>query len=489
MGEVQGTLFRPEFNRSIQVEARRDRLSADSGAILLRELAQRLGLLALLREHLSDPRDPTRTVHPFVELILTQVLMDAQGWTDQADVSRLRHDPILRLAVSGRRGDGPLRSGSKGDPDGLCSQPTLSRLLGALATWENRVGLEAVLLGWAERRAGLGTRRLDEATLDLDSLPVVVYGHQPGSAYNGHFRARCYHPVVVRWDRGDYLAAELRPGNAHTADGALAFVWPILEWALERAERVWLRMDAGFPEPELLGTLEDAGVRYVARLRSNRALQRLAAPYLEAPRDHESCVETVRVHELSYQAGNWECARRVVLVMVEREDEQGELFSDHFFLLTNVSAEEVDGVALLKRYRQRGTAEKDFGEWKNALDLSLSSAPRPKKHYRENLVTTPYEEPDSFAANEARMLLSLLAANVLDAAAELLGRHLQQACSRDRFRQLVLRVAGRVLLSGRRMTVVVNSAVAPLWSAVWTEMERAYPARGSPELQVLPIPA
>jgi hypothetical protein len=489
MGEVQGTLFRPEFNRSIQVEARRERLSADTGALLLRELVQRLGLPVLLRKHLTDPRDPTRTIHPFMELVLTHVLMDAQGWNDQADVSRLRKDPILRLAVSGRRGDGPLRSGSKRAPDGLCSQSTLSRLLGTLGVWENRIGLEAVLLGLAERRAGLSTRHLDEIVLDLDSIPVVVHGHQPGSAYNGHFRARCYHPVVVRWDRGDYLAAELRPGNAHTADGALGFVWPIIEWALERAQRVWLRMDAGFPEPELLGTLEDAGVRYVARLRSNRVLQRLAAPYLEAPRDQELSVEAVRVHELSYQAGTWECARRVVLVMVEREDEQGELFSDHFFLLTNAPAGEVSGAALLERYRQRGTAEKDFGEWKNALDLSLSSTPRPKSHYREKIITTPYEESDSFAANEARMLLSLLAANVLTAAAELLSRHLRQACSRERFRQLVLRVAGRVLFSGRRITVVVNSAVAPLWSAVWTEMERAYPARGSPDVQVLPIPA
>jgi hypothetical protein len=213
---------------AVQVEARPERLSADTGALLLRELAQRLGLPELLQEHLSDPRDPLRTVHPFVELILTQVLMDAQGWSDQVYVSLLRNDPILRLAVSRRRGDGALRPGSGSQPDGLCSQPTLSRLLAALGQWENRVGLEAVLLGWAERRAGLGTQRLEEVTLDLDSLPVTVHGDQPGSEYNGHFRARCYHPVVVRWNRGDYLAAELRPGNVHTADGALALVWPIV---------------------------------------------------------------------------------------------------------------------------------------------------------------------------------------------------------------------------------------------------------------------
>lgn len=123
MGEVQGTLFQPEFNRSIQVEARPERLSADTGALLLRDLAQRLGLPALLREHLTDHRDPARTVHPFVELILTHVLMDAQGWTDQADVSLLRNDPILRLAVSRRRGDDRCDRGRRKTPMACARSP------------------------------------------------------------------------------------------------------------------------------------------------------------------------------------------------------------------------------------------------------------------------------------------------------------------------------------------------------------------------------
>jgi len=37
MGEEQGTLFLPDFNRSIRVEGRSERLSGDAGALLLRE--------------------------------------------------------------------------------------------------------------------------------------------------------------------------------------------------------------------------------------------------------------------------------------------------------------------------------------------------------------------------------------------------------------------------------------------------------------------
>jgi hypothetical protein len=76
-------------------------------------------------------------------------------------------------------------------------------------------------------------------------------------------------------------------------------------------------------------------------------------------------------------------------------------------------AEEVDASALLARYRQRGTAEKDFGDWNQALALSLSSTPRTKTHYRGRVLHDDFTEPDSFAANEARLLMSLLAANLI----------------------------------------------------------------------------
>jgi hypothetical protein len=52
MGEVQGTLFALDFNRSVQVEARPERLPADTGALLLRELSDKLGLPALVERHL-----------------------------------------------------------------------------------------------------------------------------------------------------------------------------------------------------------------------------------------------------------------------------------------------------------------------------------------------------------------------------------------------------------------------------------------------------
>jgi hypothetical protein len=296
---------------------------------------------------------------------------------------------------------------------------------------------------------------------------------------------RCYHPLVLRSEQGQYLGAKLRPGNVHTADGGMQFALPILRRAHQWAEQVWLRMDAGFPEGTLLDRLEEEGFLYVARINGNPVLKRMAAPYVTQPPPEGK----VRTHELIYQAAKWTRPRRVVLVVLERTREQGELFLDYFFLLTNVSVAEVPAEQLLERYRKRGTAEKDFGEWKQALDVSLSSSPRPKSHYRGHEVQTPYTEPDSFAANEVRLLLSLIAANLMHAASALLERGEAARPSRERFRQLVLKTAARVVLSGRRIIFVIESSCAALWRRCAREMDRLYPARGSPAHQALPTPA
>lgn len=496
MGDSQGNLFPLEFNRSIHLEARPECVSGESGSLLMRVLMDRLGYPELFARHLCDPRDAARVKHPFIELLRTALLMLVQGWGDQSDVQLLRDDPALRLAVSSRRGQRPLREADGREPDGLCSQPTLSRLVQDLGLPENVSGLLAFLLDAAERRLrlrlGLGQGvRLRETTVDLDSLPREAFGHQPGSAWNRHYGMRCYHPVVARSEWGDYLGAKLRPGNVHTADGGLAFVLPILGRARAWAEQVWLRIDAGYPEPKLLEALEEEGVLYVARLKTNAVLERLAAPYLALPRDSASGEERVWTHELQYQAGSWTHPRRVVLVIVERAREQGELFIDHFFLLSNASVA-ITGEALLKRYRKRGAAEKDFGDWNQAVGGPLSSAPRPKTHYRGREVEAPYEEPDSFAANEARLLLELIAANLLHAGAELLARDEAREAgrmSRERFRHLVLKVTGRALLGSGTIRFVIDAARAALWSRFMRMLNQRYPARGSPALRTLPVPA
>jgi len=489
MGEVQDTLFPLESNKSIKLRAEADAsLTLSTGAVLLRELGQRLGLWKLLKQGLHDPRDQSRVTHPFVELMRTVVLLGAQGWSRLREVDWLRHDPALRLAVSRRRGDRALSARTQPrEPEGLASQPTLSRLMAVLGAEENRAGLVQVLCAGAAHRVGLSTvQRRKDLTLDLDSVPCEVHGEQAGSAYNGHYHCRCFHPLIMSWEFGDFLGARLREGNVHTATDALAFALPYLDWAAVFARRLWLRMDAGFPKEEFLATLEDRDYRYVARLKTNVRLERLAWPHVDAIALKENPEDRIHTVELSYQADSWRHSRRVVLVI----DEQPlELMPRYFFLVTNATLREASGLQLLARYRRRGATEKDYGDWLNALDLALSSTNRPKQRYRNRKVRQHSEPVDSFAVNEAILLVSMLTANLLHAARVLLETNEARRWSRETFRERVLHAAARVARSARYVTFYIQHTQAECWRALGKQFDNLPTARGSPKLRALPSPA
>jgi hypothetical protein len=485
MGEEQGTLFPLDFNRSVRIEARPERLTQDAGVLLVRSLCDRLGLSGLVKRCLSDERNPERLRHPLIELLRTRLLAIVQGWGDQNDVGLLRDDPVFRLAVSERRGDRPLRSATGNEPDGLCSQPTLSRLLKALSTEANREGLGTILRELVRSFLGYG----DEITLDVDSQPYEVHGHQEESAYNGHYGVRCYHPLVASVHGRFFLGARLRAGNVHTADGGFEFALPLILWLRRFFRTVWLRVDAGFPGPEFLDALEAEKIPYVCRLRGNRKLDAMAAPHLRRPPGRPPAEGRVWFHELTYGAKSWSRQRRVVLVVLERPDEQQHLFLDHFFLLTSASVEEEGAEALLERYRQRGSAEADFGDCNTALDPKLSSSLRTKRHYRGRVIRRLPEFHDGFAANEAELLLMLIAANLMAGGAQLLRVKGERRYSRQRFRAFLLKTAARVLLGKRRVTVVIGTERSPLWRRFFRGLDNLPQARGSPAAGPLPAGA
>src|SRR4051812_19457236 len=233
MGETPAT-FDPSFNASVVIEARVERLTSDAGAVIIREMMERSGMIEWLTERLHDPRQPHLLTYPLSDLLRTMLLLFAQGWRDQDDADALRLDPALRLAAAGRRGTTPLAEGAH-----LASQPTLSRLLDILTLGPNRPVLREAGGELAARRlrAERGGPKLRYLTIDVDGLPVEVHGEQPGSAWNGHYQQRMYHPIVAcAAETGDLLDARLRPGNAHTAAArpmspgcattALSIAWP-----------------------------------------------------------------------------------------------------------------------------------------------------------------------------------------------------------------------------------------------------------------------
>jgi hypothetical protein len=236
----------PRFNRSLRVECREDRLTGEPGAVLLREVLEASGIVRWLGARLMDPRRQADVVHDLPSLLRTTVLLAAQGWRDHDDADALRQDPAMRLACSSSAGLTPLVV----EP-GLASQPTLSRFTAIMAEPHNLQALREGVLELAARglRAENGGRKRPRVTLDVDSLPIEVHGHQPKAEWNGHYNARIYHPLITSIaETGDMLDGRLRPGNVGTADGALDVILDVVDRAQESGlcDVAMVRMDAGF---------------------------------------------------------------------------------------------------------------------------------------------------------------------------------------------------------------------------------------------------
>ncbi len=103
MGEHQGNLFEPQFNRSIKVQGTDQRITSNAGVILLREAEHRLGLFGSIAENVLDPRRPDRIRYSIAELIRERVFAMAVGCSAQDDVDRMLMVARIRSESSGRR--------------------------------------------------------------------------------------------------------------------------------------------------------------------------------------------------------------------------------------------------------------------------------------------------------------------------------------------------------------------------------------------------
>lgn len=440
------------YNRSVQLRPSAQRLSSDGGALVVRELDERLGFTKALARRLNDPRRRGSVEHSLPELLRARMYLVMQGWHDQRDADRLRHDPAFSLAVSDRRGPDAARRP-------LATQATHSRLIGLLAAEGNRAVMRSAPADLALRCQALRSRRrLATCTLDLDSTDLETHGTQEGSVFNGYYGHTCFHPLLAHvGETGDLVGAALRPGNVSSARDAAPFAMGLIE-QLEGsyAKKIRVRGDCAFAVPELMDGLHDRGHEFVMRLRHNTALDRLAAPHLKLPPGPP--VDHVRewTHELTYEARTWQYIRRVVLVVV---DDPKDRFmgaegtaTRFFFLVTNVPAEDMSGEELLAYFRQRGTTETRLGELKREV-LPLLSSPH-------------------LAENEATLLLAALAYQLAHALRLLATRAERRGAwySLSAFRERFLKVAALFTSGQRQLYAAVADSAWPTWQLLFARL-------------------
>lgn len=275
---------------------------------------------------------------------------------------------------------------------------------------------------------------LSRVTLDVDSTVLTRHGEQEGATrgYNPGKRGRpSHHPLLAFVAEGRMVANFwLRPGNANTANNALAFLEATLSHLGSKLVGLF-RADSGFYGEDILSFLEGRKIDYIVSAKLTQSLQ--VAMLRDA---HWWALETgLELAEIAYQAHGWSRSRRLVLVRqsVKRKNAPGKtlsLFADdpdlsgwrYGAMVTSLS---LPAVEVWRSYRGRADCENRIKELKTDFGLDSFAL-------------------DDFWATEAALGFAMLAYNLMSL-----------------FRQAVMRTKVQHTLSTLHGQVL---AIAASWS-------------------------
>ena len=279
-------------------------LSSDGGLLLLRQAEAATGVCKRLAEAMPDDRDPARVVHEMTELVTMRAMAIAAGYIDGNDLDKLRHDPLLKLAIE--------RHPETGTP--LASQSTISRLENA-PTKREALRLTAALVDQFATSVTPGA----EEIFDIDDTFCVAHGGQQLALWNAHHDERGFAPMhVYHAGTGLPVVAILRPARTPSGTELLA----VVKRLTQRLKQHWLsttiiwRGDSHYCRSEAMDWIEADDGRYIFGLAGNAVLHRLmaeTADYLRFQHAVGPWDEKRRCYaSFEYKAKRWSKPRRVV---------------------------------------------------------------------------------------------------------------------------------------------------------------------------------
>lgn len=406
------------FNKNLKVSYDGGNLSSDTGLLIPRSFDEALGLSKLIENCFFKCYGAVHTTSDVIKQVIYATI--AGYHTDDA-ADDLRNDPVF-LQVLGK--------------NALASQPTVSRRLN---DFDDKMleKLDNLLLAFVKKAYQI--KRPEHVILDIDSTHIDTYGNQQETAYNYHYSATGYHPLML-FDgiTGDILKVELRKGSVYTSNNVVAFMRPVLEWFKDKFPDIHLilRGDSGFATPDLYELLDEFSVDYIIRLKANAILYKnskdIEDELLDVYGDDYSKSHAV-YSEFNYQSANWNHSRRVVC-KVERK--VNELHPRHTFIVTTLGAHPQE---VIKAYQQRGNMENYIKEAK--IDFGMGTL-------SHNVFTT----------NAAKLVIRSLAYNLMNFMKRLA---LPKQYAKNRMltlRTILIKVAGRFVHSSRYVKVKFSSS-------------------------------
>lgn len=390
---------------------------SDAGALLLREIDRKLGLVEKLDAVIPDPRNAALITHRQSTMLRQRIFAIALGYEDGNDHQSLRDDPLMQLVSEGGI-----------DPDQpLASPPTLCRL-------ENRVGrqtLVEIAKVFVEVFIAGHKKPPKELVLDFDATDDPVHGNQVNRFFHGYYDGYCFLPLYVFCGH-HLLCAYLRPANIDPATHS----WAILALLVKRFRQVWpevkiiFRGDSGFCRWKMLRWCDKHDVSYLVGLTRNSRLKEMAKPFTDQAEQQFKAAESKQrlFADVEYGAYTWDKQRRVIV-----KAEHLELGPNLRFVVTNLDGEARTLYDQL--YCKRGEAENRIKEQQLGLFADRTSC-------------------HEFVPNQFRVLLSAAAYVLLQQLREqaLAGTELAEA-QVPTIRNKLLKIGALVKRSVRRIVL------------------------------------
>ena len=235
--------FSSRGSKTVVADFQGGRLTTDAGALLLGEVADRIGLFDALDAAIPDPRHPVFIIHDQRTMLAQRVIAIALGYEDLNDHQTLRTDPALQVAA-GRAPDPELP---------LASPPTLCRL-------ENRVDRKALVKiaeVLVDQFIAAHPEPPEHLILDFDATDDRVHGKQEKRFFHGYYDHYCFLPLYV-FCGDELLAAYLRPSNIDASKHTRA----VLKLLVRRLRAAWPEREDHDPgRQRILPLAADALVR------------------------------------------------------------------------------------------------------------------------------------------------------------------------------------------------------------------------------------
>jgi hypothetical protein len=443
------------------------RQTSDAGLLLLREVAERTGLLRRFAEAFRDHRRADRIEHTVEELVSQRVLGQALGYEDLNDHDTLRDDALLALASGKRDLTGTQRSRDRDRGHALAGRSTLNRLerTPALATGRYHKIVhdgEAIRRLFVDHFLDAHEGPPPRIILDLDATDDPLHGQQEGRFFHGYYGHYCYLPLYIFC--GEFLLwAELRRSDIDASAGSVEALQEIVGRIQARWPQVeiWIRADSGFAREAIMAFCEENGVEYVLGLARNRRLVRAIGAELEAVRREARWAEgrARRFRELRYRTRkSWSRERRVVAKAEQLGDK-----SNPRFVVTSLAPEAFAAQELYEElYCARGDMENRIKEQQLGMFADRTSTA-------------------TMRANQLRLWIASLAYTLVQALRRwgLQGTALAKA-QVDTIRLRLLKLSGVVKISVRRVRIALSSSypLQDLFARVLSNLQRIPHASG-----------